>query len=332
MKESESARLEAAAPVQVSSPKLYDCRDAFARTLEALAARDPRIVVLCNDSVSSSKLAHFAGVFPDRLLNVGIAEQAMVGMAAGLAIGGQLPFVAGAGCFLTGRALEQIKADLAYTYTHVVLCGVSTGLAYGPLGATHHSIEDIAWLRAIAGMTVIVPADPAETAQAVEAAAALEGPVYLRLSRMGVPAVHPPDYRFEVGKAAHLREGRDVTLIACGTLVTRALDAADMLAAAGIEARVLNLATIRPLDAEAVLAAAAETGGIVTAEEHTVYGGMGSAVAEVVVQGPLPARMRILGIPGVFAPTGSAEFLLAHFGLTAQGIADAATELLRSNP
>ena len=330
MNEIEFATQKNAAPLEGASPELYDCRDAFARALEALATRDPRVVVLCNDSVSSSKLTHFAATFPDRLFNVGIAEQAMVGMAAGLAIGGQLPFVAGAGCFLTGRALEQIKADLAYTHTHVVLCGVSTGLAYGPLGATHHSIEDIAWVRAIAGMTVIVPADPAETAQAVEAAAALEGPVYLRLSRMGVPAVHPPDYRFEIGKAARLREGQDVTLIACGTLVPRALDAAELLAARGIEARVLNLATIRPLDVEAVLAAAAETGGIVTAEEHTVYGGMGSAVAEVVVQGPVPVPMRILGVPGVFAPTGSAEFLMAHFGLTAEGIAAAATDLLRN--
>jgi len=307
--------------------ELFDCRNAFAETLEALAARDDRIVVLCSDSVSSSKLVNFAELYPGRLFNVGIAEQAMVGMAAGMANAGKIPFVAGAGCFLTGRAMEQIKNDLAYTNSNVKLAAVSTGLAYGPLGATHHSIEDIAWMRAIANMTVIVPADPVETAQVIEVAAATEGPMYLRISRLGVPAVHGPDYQFRIGKAAKLREGTDVTLIACGVLVPRALDAAAQLAGQGIQARVLNMATIRPIDRDAIAAAAAETGAIVTAEEHTVYGGLGSAVAEVVTQ-TQPVPMRILGIPGVFAPTGSAEFLLEHFGLTADNIAKATIELL----
>lgn len=309
------------------TPELFDCRVAFAEALEDLAERDPRIVVLCNDSVSSSKLVGFVQRFPERLFNVGIAEQAMVGMAAGLANGGRIPFVAGAACFLTARALEQIKNDLAYTHSNVKLCGVSTGLAYGPLGATHHSIEDIAWLRAIAEMIVIVPADPVETRQAVEAAAAMDGPVYLRLSRMGVPVVHDADYRFRIGTASRLREGRDVTVIACGTMVVRALAAAETLAEEGIAARVLNLSTIRPIDRDAIVAAAEETGAIVTVEEHTIYGGLGSAVAEVVATA-CPVPMRILGVPGVFAPTGSAEFLLAHFGLTAEGIARAARELV----
>ncbi len=191
-----------------SSPgALSDCRDAFAAALEALARADRRVVAVCNDSVSSSKLGRFAKEFPDRLVNVGIAEQNMIGVAAGLANAGKLPFVCGASCFLTGRALEQIKADLAYSHANVKLCGMSSGVAYGELGATHHSIEDLAWTRAIADMTVIVPADPAETAQAVEAAAAYRGPVFLRLSRMPVPTVHGEDYRFEIGRAARLREG-----------------------------------------------------------------------------------------------------------------------------
>lgn len=307
----------------------YDCRTAFANALEALAEADARIVVLCNDSVSSSKLTGFAERFPQRLFNVGIAEQAMVGMAAGLANGGKIPFVAGAGCFLTGRAMEQIKNDLAYTYTNVKLAAVSTGLAYGPLGATHHSIEDIAWMRAIANMTVVVPADPIETTQAVRAVAALEGPAYLRISRMMVPNVHPDGYHFEIGKAAQLRDGNDLTLITCGTLVHRALEAAHLLADQGIDARVLNLATVRPIDRDAIVAAAKETGHIVTAEEHTIYGGLGSAVAEIVVQAA-PVPMRILGVPGVFAPTGDADFLMAHFGLTSEGIAQAALELLQA--
>ncbi|MCU0521160.1 MAG: transketolase family protein [Anaerolineae bacterium] len=311
----------------MSTPRTFDCRDAFVHALERLAEADPRIVVLCNDSVSSAKLTRFAERFPDRLFNVGISEQAMVGMAAGLAIGGKLPFVAGAGAFLTGRALEQIKNDLAYTGTNVKLYAVSTGLAYGALGATHHSIEDLAWLRAIAGMTVIVPADPEETAQATVAATQTLGPVYLRVSRMPVPAVHDPAYRFEIGKAALLRDGGDVTLIACGTLVWPALVGADLLAREGIEARVLNMATVRPIDRNAIVAAAAETGAIVTVEEHTVHGGLGSAVAEVVVQSH-PAPMRILGVPGVFAPTGSTEFLFEHFGLTAAGIAAASRDVI----
>jgi len=307
----------------------YDCRDAFATTLHELAQVDSRIVAVCNDSVGSSKLVGFGNAFPDRLINVGIAEQNLVGLAAGLANGGRIPFVCAASCFLTARALEQIKVDVAYSDANVKLCGMSSGLAYGELGPTHHSIEDLAWTRAIANLTVIAPADPSETAQAVRAAAEHSGPVFLRLSRMPVPAVHNADYTFQIGRASPLRDGRDVTLVACGTLVTRALEAAELLAEAGIEARVLNIATVRPIDREAILDAAVHTGGIVTVEEHTIYGGLGSAVAEVVVTS-CPVPMRLLGIPGVFAPTGSAPWLLEHFGLTAVGIKQAALSLVRS--
>ena len=309
--------------------KLYDCRDAFNEKLLELAHQDQRIVTVVNDSVGSSKLNQFRSEFSNRLINVGIAEQNMVGVGAGLANGGLIPFVCGASPFLTGRALEQIKADVAYSNTNVKLCGMSSGMAYGELGPTHHSIEDLAWLRAIANMTIIVPADPIETAQAVEAAAAIQGPMFLRISRLGVPIVHGPDYKFEIGKAAKLREGRDLTIIANGVLVAQALEAAEKLAAEGIEARVLNMATVKPLDKEAILQAAAETGAIVTAEEHTIYGGLGGAVAEVVVTNQ-PVPMRILGVPGEFAPTGSAEWLLEHYGLSAQGIAGAARELVEA--
>ena len=308
---------------------LYDCRDAFAQTLEALGADDERVVVVVNDSVGSSKVGGFKKRFPERLVNVGIAEQTMVGVAAGLANAGKVPFVAAAACFLTGRALEQIKADVAYSNANVKLVGISSGMAYGALGPTHHSIEDFAWTRAIANLTVIAPADPLETEQAVRVAHATAGPFFLRLSRMGVPAVHDAGYRFEVGKAAVLRPGSDVTLVANGVMVTRALAAAELLAASGIDARVLNMATVRPIDGDALIAAARETGGIVTAEEHTVHGGLGSAVAEVVSQ-HAPTRMRILGVPGVFAPTGEPAWLLEHFGLTAEGIAKAAREVLEA--
>ena len=306
---------------------LYDCRDAFADTLVRLAEDDARIVAVANDSVGSSKLAGFRDRFPARLINVGIAEQAMVGVSAGLANGGKIPFVCAASCFLTGRALEQIKVDLAYSNANVKLCGMSSGLAYGVLGPTHHSIEDLAWTRALANMTVIVPADPPETAQALRAAAQTPGPVFLRLSRMPVPIVHDAGYRFTAGRAALLRDGSDVTLVAVGVVVARALEAADLLAARGVAARVLNMATVRPIDREALIAAARQTGGIVTAEEHTIYGGLGSAVAEVVAT-TVPVPMRMLGIPGTFAPTGSAPWLLDHFGLTAEGIRDAALDLV----
>ena len=304
----------------------HDCRVAFADALHGLASADPRVVAVVNDSVGSSNLKQFRVQFPDRLVNVGIAEQNMVGLASGLANAGLLPFVCGASCFLTGRALEQIKADLAYSQHSVKLCGMSSGMAYGELGPTHHSIEDVAWTRAIAGMTVIVPADSVETGQAVRAAAATDGPFFLRISRMPVPDVHADGYEFAVGRAIELRAGADLTVIAIGVLVRRALEAADMLARQGISAAVLNMATVRPMDRDAVVEAA-RRGPIVTAEEHTVVGGLGSAVAEVVVQAH-PVRMKLLGVPGVFAPTGSSDFLLEHFGLTAPGIAKAARSLL----
>ena len=305
----------------------YDCRDAYVETLAELAEADHRIVGVVNDSVGSSKLNSFRKAFPDRLINVGIAEQDMVGVASVLANGGRIPFVSAASCFLTARALEQIKADVAYSNTNVKLCGMSPGVAYGELGPTHHSIEDIAWLRAIDGLRIIVPADPVETAAALRWAAAAPGPVFIRVSRMSVPKVYADDYEFRLGKAITVREGNDVTVISNGTVLWRALAAAERLAAEGISARVLSMPTVKPLDVDAVVAAARETAGIVTAEEAVPGGGLGGAVAETVVQHH-PARVSILGI-GEFAPTGSAGYLLDRYGLSADGIADAARKLLR---
>ena len=244
---------------------LHDCRKAFSHVLVALAEADPRIVAVANDSIGSSNLKEFKARFPERLVNVGIAEQNMVGVGAGLANGGLIPFVCGASCFLTGRALEQVKVDLGYSRSNVKLCGMSSGVAYGELGPTHHSIEDLAWTRAIANMTVIVPADPLETAAAMRAAAAYDGPVFLRLSRMPVPDVHPPGYAFEIGRAARLREGGDLTLIANGTMVCRALESAALLERDGIDAAVVNMSTVRPLDRQAIVDAA-RRGPIITIE------------------------------------------------------------------
>lgn len=307
--------------------QLFDCRDAFSETLVALAAANPDVVAVCNDSVGSSKLGPFRDRYPDRLVNVGIAEQNMVGVGAGLANGGKVPFVCAASCFLTGRALEQIKADVAYSETNVKLCGISSGMAYGELGPTHHSIEDFAWIRVLPGITIIAPADPIETRGAVEWAAEHDGAVFLRLSRVGVPNVFPADHVFEPGKANLLRDGTDLTIIANGTLTHRALSAADLLGADGISARVLNMATVAPIDRQAITDAAADTGAILTCEEHSVHGGLGSAAAEVVVENH-PVPMKILGVPGIFAPTGSANFLLDEFGMSPKGIGEAAKALV----
>ncbi|MDQ0457829.1 transketolase family protein [Rhizobium paknamense] len=312
----------------VTVEKLHDCRDAFAATLEALAAANPNVVAVCNDSVGSSKLGGFKSKFPERLVNVGIAEQNMVGVGAGLANGGQLPFVCGASCFLTGRALEQIKADLAYSNANVKLIGISSGMAYGELGPTHHSIEDFAWTRVLPNLPVIAPCDSIETAAAVKWAAEYQGPCFLRLSRVGVPDLLPQGHVFELGRANTLREGGDVTLIANGTLTHRLMKAAVLLAERGIQARVLNMATVRPIDEAAIIKAAQETGAILTAEEHSIFGGLGSAVAEVVVD-HAPVPMKRLGVPGVFAHTGSAEWLLDEFGMAPHSIADAAEALIK---
>ena len=315
-------------PTSVADQPRYDCRDAYVKTLSELAHADHRIVGVVNDSIGSSKLDAFKKAFPDRLINVGIAEQDMVGVAAGLANGGRIPFVSAASCFLTARALEQIKADVAYSDHNVKLCGMSPGVAYGELGPTHHSIEDIAWLRAIDNLTIVVPADPVETAAALRWAAATHGPVFVRVSRMPVPQVNADDYTLTPASAVTLRAGDDVTLISNGTVLWRALVAAEQLAVEGIEARVVSMPTVKPLDVDAIVAAARETGGIVTAEESTTAGGLGGAVAETIVQDH-PTRMRILGVPE-FAPTGSAAYLLDRYGMAPEGIADAARSLLRA--
>jgi transketolase len=309
-----------------ASSRLFDCRDAFAATLESIAEADPRVVIVVNDSIGSSKLTGFRKRWPERTINVGIAEQNMVGVGSGLANGGKIPFVSAASCFLTGRALEQIKADIAYTNANVKLVGQSPGIGYGELGPTHHSIEDFAWLRVLPNLAIVSPADPWETTQAVKAAAAHEGPVFLRISRFGVPALPRPEgARFAIGKAETLREGGDVAIIANGVMVARALEAAEKLAANGVSARVVNMASIAPID-EAAIRAAADLGAIVTIEEHSARGGLGGAVAEVVA-GYRPCPVRILGFPG-FMPTGSVEFLFEKYGLTAAGVERAAHEAI----
>jgi transketolase len=315
----------------VKDVPVFDCREAFSGTLEEMAQTDTRVCVVVNDSVSSTKLKGFREKYPERFVNVGIAEQDMAGASAGLAASGMIPFCSGASCFLTARCMEQVKIDLGYAKNNVKLCGMSSGMAYGELGPTHHSIEDLAWTRVIPNLSVVVPADPSETRAALLWARDHVGPVFVRVSRMPVPKILPDDYVFEPGKAAVLRPGNDVALLANGVLVYRALKAAELLHARGIEARVLNMSSLSPIDRDAVLAAARETRGLVTVEEAIVDGGLGGAVAEIVAD-ECPAPVKRLGVPNVFAPTGSEAFLLEHFGLTSAGIVAAALEVLGKAP
>lgn len=317
------------AAATVGPEATFDNREAFAEALIQLAREEPRVVAVCNDSVGSSKLTGFREEFGHRLINVGIAEQNLVGVGAGLANGGMIPFVSSAAPFLTGRSLEQVKADLAYSQYPVVLCGQSPGMAYGELGPTHHSIEDLSWLRALPGLDIVVPADRAETIQAVRLAAERSGPTFLRIGRHKVPDVNPADAVLRRGRWTILREGTDVAILAVGTMVSRALEAAEGLAQAGISAQVVNAAYIAPMDDGLLDEIATTVRAIVTAEEANTSGGLGAAVASRVVQQHRSrVPMRILGVHDEFAPTGSNDFLLEYFGLTRAAIEGAAREVL----
>ncbi|GAB3613150.1 transketolase family protein [Humibacter ginsengisoli] len=314
----------------VSRPaEAFDNRVPFAEELIAQARENDRVVAVCNDSVGSSNLVAFRQEFPDRLINVGIAEQDLIGVGAGLANAGMIPFVCGAAPFLTGRSLEQVKADVAYNQLPVTLCGMSPGMAYGELGPTHHSVEDFSWLRALPGLDIVVPADREQTRQAVRDAVSDPRPAFLRVGRFKVPDLPNGTPPIERGTIQVLRDGSDVTLIGLGTTVSRALAAADLLASDGISSRVLNAAYLAPLDVATIACAARETRAIVTAEEANVSGGLGAAVTGVVAALESAARVpiEILGLRE-FAPTGSTAFLLERFGLTDEAIAEAAKAAL----
>lgn len=307
----------------------YDNRRDFAEELIVQARLDERIVAVCNDSVGSSNLGAFKTEFPDRLINVGIAEQNMVGVGAGLASAGLIPFVCAASPFLTGRALEQVKADVAYSGHKVILCGMSPGMAYGELGPTHHSIEDFSWLRALPGLDIIVPADRRQTRQAIQSVINDPRPTFMRVGRFKVPDVSVEGSVLERGRMQTVREGSDVTVIATGTLVSRAIAAAEILAAESLSVRVLNATYLAPFDTDAVIDAARSTKGIVTAEEANVAGGLGAAVGGIVngLESAARVPMQILGINNEFAPTGSTPFLLDYFGLSVTDVVEALREV-----
>ena len=307
--------------------KMSACRQVLTDTLMELAAQDRDIIAVTSDARGSATLKAFVAAFPEQFVECGIAEQNEVAMAAGLARCGKKPFVCAPAPFLSSRSLEQIKVDAAYSNTNVKLMGVSGGVSYGPLGGSHYCTQDVAAVRAIPGMTVILPADGPQTAWLTRELARRIGPTYVRMGRNPVPEVYTRDDSFEWGRAKRLREGGDLTIIACGQLVYYALQAAAALEADGIRARVLDMYMIKPLDQEAVLAAARETGAILTVEEHSVLGGLGSAVAEVVVQ-HCPVPMKLMGIPDGPFTYGSQLEMFAAMGLTAENIAASARSLV----
>ncbi len=303
-------------------------REAYGEALKKLAASNPDIVVLDADLSGSTKTSEFKKVSPERFFNVGIAEQNLIGTAAGLALAGKIPFASSFAMFAAGRAFEIIRNTVAYPALNVKIAATHAGLSVGEDGGSHQAIEDISLMRSIPNMTVISPADSREAEQAVLKAAEYVGPVYIRLGRMAVDDVYDDSYVFELGKGVLLREGKDVTIIATGLMVQEALKAHDMLKEEGIDARFINIHTIKPIDTEIIIKAARETRAIVTAEEHSIIGGLGSAVLEVLSdQCPVPVKR--VGIRDTFGESGKPKDLLKKYGLTAEEIAAQAKEVLK---
>jgi transketolase len=304
-------------------------RTAFIRTLTEVAAIDPRVMLVVGD-LGFGVVTDFAQRFPRQFLNVGVAEQNMTGVAAGLALAGKTVFTYSIANFPTLRCLEQIRNDVCYHNANVVVVAVGGGFSYGALGMTHHATEDLAIMRALPQMTVIAPGDPLETQAATRIAATGIGPVYLRLGRAGEPSVHEETLRWSLGKALTVREGRDLTLISTGAMLKTAVSAGDLLAEHGFRARVLSMHTLKPLDTDAILAAARDTRLVVTVEEHSILGGLGGAVAEVLCEADMPnVRFRRIGLASSFAKAvGDQDYLRRFHGLDAPSIASRVLQLL----
>jgi len=303
-------------------------RTAFLKTLTELAENDPRITLVVGD-LGFSVVEDFARRFPSQFLNAGVAEQNMTSLAAGMALSGRVVFTYSIANFPTLRCLEQIRNDVCYHGADVKVVSVGGGYAYGALGSTHHATEDMAILRALPGMCVVAPGDPVEAAHATKGLAARKGPGYLRLGKAGEPVVHAGSIDFLLGRALILRDGRDIALISTGGMLATVTRAADTLSAAGISAKVISMHTLKPLDTGAITGAARETGAILTVEEHSVIGGLGSAVAECLAQSPVRAAFRIMGLPDAFCrKVGGQEYLRTSVGLSAGDIVSAARELV----
>lgn len=313
----------------MSEVKMIATRDSYGAALVELGKSNPDLVVLDADLSAATKTGIFKKAFPDRFINAGIAEGNMMSVAAGLATTGKTVFASSFAMFAAGRAFEQVRNSIGYPHLNVKIGATHAGISVGEDGATHQCCEDIALMRSIPGMTILNPADDTEARKAVFAAAALDGPVYLRLGRLAVPVLFDKDYPFAVGKGVQLVAGNDVTIVATGLLVAEALIAAEQLKNEGISARVIDMATIKPIDRDILVAAAGETGAIVTAEEHNVIGGLGSAVTEVICE-TVPVPVLRVGVMDTFGKSGPAKELLPLFGLCAANIAAKAKDAIKA--
>ena len=306
-------------------------REAYGTALAEIAKYNDRIVALDADLSKSTKSADFKKEYPDRFFNAGIAEANMIGMAAGMAASGLIPFASTFAMFAAGRAFEQVRNSVGYPHLNVKIGATHAGISVGEDGATHQCNEDIALMRSIPGMVVINPSDDVEARAAVKAAYKYEGPVYLRFGRLAVPVINDrEDYKFEMGKGVVLREGKDLTIVASGLPVANCLEVAEKLSAEGIEAKVINIHTIKPLDEDLIVAAAKETGKVVTVEEHSVIGGLGSAVCDA-LSAKAPTQVQKIGVNDVFGESGPALELLKKYGLDTDGIYEKVKEILKSN-
>ena len=294
----------------------------------ALAREDGDILAVTGDSRGSGKLGPFGKASPDQIVEVGIAEQNLVGISAGLAAAGKKVFAVSPACFLTARGLEQIKNDVAYSDNPVKLIGISAGVSYGALGTTHHSLHDLAVLQAINNIDIVVPADNFEAQSVIEAAVNHPRPIYIRFGKKPMYDLHEPDTKFEVGKAITLSEGTDVTFIVTGEPVSRAVMAGQLIAEEGINAGVISLHSLRPLDEEVILEAARRSTALITVEEHSVFGGLGSTVAALLMQNGISKPFKIVAIPDEYTVTGSQLEIFTHYGITPEGLAETARQLL----
>ncbi len=314
--------------IDLKNVAMKPTRDGYGEGLVAAAEKNVNVVALGADITASTRVDWFRDKFPERFINIGIAEQNQIGIAAGLSLAGKIPFVTNYGVFLAGRAWDQIRTTLCYSNLNVKLGGAHGGISVGPDGATHQALEEISITRCLPNMKVVVPADSIETRKATLAAAEIFGPVYIRFGREKVPLITGEETPFELGKAYCVREGTDVAIFACGVMVYESLVAAEMLAKEGISAMVVNNHTVKPMDEKTIIEAAEKTGAVVTAEEHQVAGGMGSAVLEILAQNcPVPAKM--VGVIDRFGESGDPDVLMKEFGLTGAGIVTAVKEVLK---
>jgi transketolase len=300
----------------------------FAATIQELAEANRNIIAVTSDSRGSGKLGPFGKALPQQIVEVGIAEQNLVGITAGLAAAGKKAFGVSPACFLTARSFEQIKNDVCYSNVPATLVGISAGVSYGALGSTHHSLHDLAALRSIHNIKILLPADNFETREAIRAAATAEHPVYVRFGKAAMYDLHSADSKFEVGKSIILREGTDVVFIGTGETVVHCLLAAERLAEGGLNCRVISMHTLKPLDEGSILAAGRECRAVVTAEEHSIHGGLGEACAAVLMQAGVAVPMKIVGIPDEDTVTGAQADIFRHYGLTMEGLAETAKQLL----